>query len=71
MWPKVKAFFKDSETIFFARLQAFVGAMMLVITAVDPSLFAAYLPEKYVPLWLIFAGVVTEIARRRREKDWR
>lgn len=69
MWDKIKAFFKRSETIFLARLQVVGGIIISVILAIDPNMFAAYIPAEYVPMWLIAIGLITEIARRRRAKD--
>lgn len=69
MWERLKAFFKHSETIVLARLQYVAGIVFLVLTTLDPHLLATYMPTKYVPLWLIFIGVLTEIARRHRMKD--
>lgn len=69
MWEKIKRFFKHSETILLARVQALAGLVLAAVVAVDPQLLATYLPTKYVPLWLIVSGVLTEYARRRRAED--
>mgnify|MGYP001563001663 CR=1 FL=1 len=63
MWTKIKTFFKDSETIFWARLQAFAGVVFTVLSTVNLS---PLLPPKYLTIWLILSGVVTELLRRRR-----
>lgn len=68
---KIKAFFKHSETIFLARLQYVAGIILFVVTTVDPQLVATYIPTKYVPLWLIVVGLVTEWARRRKGESFR
>lgn len=60
---------KDSETIAWARLQVLVGLVLGVLTALDPNLIGAVLPEKWVPIWFLFSGIVTEVARRSRAKD--
>ena len=60
---------KDSETIAWARLQVLVGLVLGVLTALDPNLIGAVLPEKWVPFWFLFSGIVTEVARRNRAKD--
>lgn len=67
MWEKLKAFFAYSETILLARLQVFAGIVMGAFLALDPSLFQAYVPSKWVPLYLLAIGVVTEYARRRND----
>lgn len=69
MWEKIKAFFKHSETIFLARLQAIGGVIFAVVMTLDPNLIASYFPAEYVPMWLIAIGLITEIARRHRAKD--
>ncbi|MER8464184.1 hypothetical protein [Mesorhizobium sp. M1396] len=70
MWrSNIRAWFKDSETIAWARLQMLGGAVLAVIAAMDPSLFNQYIPERWLPLYVIGAGVVTEVARRVRAKD--
>jgi hypothetical protein len=66
MWEKVKAWFKDSETIFWARLQMFVGAVWTVLVQAD---LAPLLEPKYLTIWLVVSGVITEVARRSRATD--
>lgn len=66
MWSKIKAWFKDSETIFFARLQVLAGAVWAVLTAADLS---PLLEPKWLTVWLIASGIITELARRRRAGD--
>ena len=67
MWEAIKAFFKDSETIFWARLQTLLGIIGSVIDQLDVTLLSG------VPSWfawfLVANGVVTEILRRRRDED--
>lgn len=63
--------FKDSETILWARVQMFGGAVLAVLITFDfASLFAAGVPkwQQFIPALILFGqGVVTEYARRRRE----
>lgn len=66
MWPRIKQFFLDSETIFLARLQVFVGIVFAVVLATDPQLFTAYIPAKWIPVFLFGWGILSEYARRRR-----
>ncbi|TGS47543.1 MULTISPECIES: hypothetical protein [unclassified Mesorhizobium] len=69
MWAKLKAFFSYSETILLARAQMFAAIVFGAFMALDPSLFQAYVPTPYVPLYLLGMGVLTEYARRRRAPD--
>jgi hypothetical protein len=66
MWERIKAWFKDSETIFWARLQMFVGAVWTVLVSID---LAPLLDPKWLTVWLVVSGVVTELARRSRAED--
>jgi len=68
---KIKAFFEYSETILLARLQYVAGLLLFVLTTADPHLVATYIPTKWVPLWLIFIGLLTEWARRRKGRSFR
>lgn len=65
MWVKLRQWFKDSEIIFWARLQILLGAVVEIITAVDPLLLQPILGD-YFPYFLIVNGLLTEILRRRR-----
>lgn len=67
MWQRIKRFFKDSETIFWARLQAALGIIGAVITYVDPAVLQPIIPDQYFPLLLVANGIFTEYLRRRRE----
>ncbi|TPJ70452.1 hypothetical protein [Mesorhizobium sp. B2-6-7] len=69
MWTKIKSWFKDSETIFVARLQVLIGIVLTALAAIDPATITPYIDPKYVPLVLVGLGIVTEWARRRRAKD--
>ncbi|WP_157014908.1 hypothetical protein [Mesorhizobium xinjiangense] len=66
MWQRIKSFFKDSETIFFARLQMAVGIILEIVTTADPYLFAPIFGE-YFPWFLLANGILTEYLRRRRD----
>ena len=73
MWEKIKAWFKDSEVIFWARLQAFSGAVMAALQM--PELLTLMSGDSVSQPQLILAGVlvangvVTEYLRRRRAED--
>ena len=68
MWQHIKRFFKNSETIFLARLQVLLGTVLEIVATVDPSLFAPVVGE-WFPVFLIIHGVMMEILRRRRAED--
>lgn len=66
MWSRIKSFFKDSETIFWARLQLLLGAAAAAVTYVDPSIIQPIVPPEWFPWLLVANGVFTEYLRRRR-----
>jgi len=66
---KIKAWFKNSETIFWARMQVVGGIMLAVIPTLNP---VSWLDSALTPAqrwtaagFAIFNGVVTEYLRRR------
>jgi hypothetical protein len=70
MWDKIKASFKHSLTILWARIQVFAGIAVASVMALasDPSVSGALqslLQPKFIPYYVIGIGIVTEIARRR------
>lgn len=70
MWDEMKAWFMHSLTILWARVIAFVGALLVAGEALlqDPNVTAAIqaaLQPKFVPYYVIAIGLVTELARRR------
>lgn len=69
MWSAIKSFFKDSETIFYARLQMFLGGLAAIITYFDPQMLAPVLPVEWLPWVIIANGIATEYLRRRRADD--
>lgn len=68
-WENTKAFFKNSETIFYARLQVISGFLLAVFSSVDWTSVTMNLNDAresvYIALGLIANGIVTEILRRR------
>ena len=73
-WEEVKAFFKYSETILIARLQALTGLIVATVGAVDWSpVFNllgvdtgfSYKQTMWLGIGLFFKGIVDELARRR------
>lgn len=69
MWQRIKKFFAGSETIFLARLQAFVGVVLTVVSTFDPSLLAPVIGNKWFGPFLLGWGILAEGARRYRAKD--
>jgi hypothetical protein len=70
MWDNVKAWFKHSLTILWARVIALTGLLMAAGEALlaDPNLSLAIqsvLQPKYIPYYVIAIGLITELARRR------
>jgi hypothetical protein len=72
----LKAFFRGSVTILWARIVALVGAVLASLSAaadqlpdVAASLQAAgverILDPKLTPYYLVGIGIITELARRR------
>ncbi|WP_011580579.1 MULTISPECIES: hypothetical protein [Chelativorans] len=68
MWQRIRDFFRDSETLAWARLQMILGVLLEVITTVDPYLFAPVFGD-YFPWFLVANGLITEYLRRRRADD--
>jgi hypothetical protein len=62
MWTRIKNWFRNSETIFWSRLQVLVGSLWVALSASDLS---PLLNPKYMAIWLIFNGFITEYLRRR------
>ena len=69
MWQRIREFFLDSETIFWARLQMLGAAIIATLAAIDPMLFSSYIPTGYLPIYIFISGIITEFARRLRAKD--
>lgn len=61
-WEKVKAWFKDSTTIAWARMQVLFAAIWAVLLSTD---LAPLLSQKWLTGWLVLSGLVTELTRRR------
>lgn len=66
MWENIVAFFKSSETIFWARLNALIGFIATIATYVDPSLLSSILTPQTFSIYVLVNGVATEYLRRRR-----
>lgn len=71
MWLKIKAFFKDSLTIFWARIQWFGGILGAGLIAAFSGYDFTHLTtmtsaDAFKMLGAVaLAGVMTELARRR------
>jgi hypothetical protein len=76
MWERIKAWFKHSATILWARI---VGLGGFVLAALDATANLFELPgireniqllldPKYVPYYIIAIALMTELARRRTLK---
>lgn len=69
-WAKMKAWFRHSETIFWARVQVLSGLLVGVLPSLNP---VAWLDAALTPAqrwtaagFAIFNGLLTEYLRRRR-----
>jgi hypothetical protein len=69
-WDKIKAWFKHSVTILWARVVALAGILLAAGQSLlgDPNINAAVhaiLQPKFIPYYVIAIGLVTELARHR------
>lgn len=70
MWQRLKRFFRDSETLAWARVQMLIGIAAEALTYVDPSTLAPVFGDaRWFPWFLMLNGVATEYLRRRRADD--
>lgn len=71
MWPRIQHWFRDSETLFWARLQMFIGAAwaLLLTTPLAPFLAISDIDAKWIAFVVAIQGLITEIARRNRATD--
>jgi hypothetical protein len=70
MWDRIKAWFRNSMTILWARVVAVAGLLLAAVQSLfaDPNVNGAMqqvLQPKYIPYYVIAIGLVTELARRR------
>lgn len=70
MWNKIKAWFENSMTILWARIQVVAGAMVAAAFALlqNPDVtnaLQAALQPRFIPYYVIAIGLITELARRR------
>lgn len=70
MWDNIKAWFKYSMTILWARSVAFAGLLLAAGQSMlaDPNITGAIqsaLQPKFIPYYVVAIGLVTELARRR------
>ena len=70
MWETIKALFKHSVTILWARAMTLGGAVLatLLSLSADPNISGAIqsvLQPKFIPYYVIAIGLITELARRR------
>ena len=69
MWQSIKtwwATWEKSETIIWSRVQMFVGALWAAAASTD---LAPIVPAKYLPIWLVISGALTEYLRQRNAPD--
>ena len=73
MWDTIKAWFKHSVTILWARVVTLGGAVLATLLSLssDPNISSAIqsvLQPKFIPYYVIAIGLITELARRRTAK---
>jgi hypothetical protein len=76
MWERIKAWFKHSVTILWARIVGLGGLVFAALEAIAGLLELPGIREniqllfdpKYVPYYIIAIALVTELARRRTLK---
>ena len=69
MWDNIKAWFRHSVTILWARVVALAGLLLAAGQSLlqDPNVSGAIqtvLQPQFIPYYVIAIGLVTEIARR-------
>lgn len=77
MWNSIKKWFKNSETIFIARLETAVGFLVAALSAIDwTPLMSMDFSQAFswnqftvIGLMLIVKGLISEWARRRNATD--
>lgn len=70
MWQSIKSFFRNSETLFLARLQMAIGAIAEALTYVDPAMLQPVIGDaEWFPWFVLLNGLATEWLRRRRADD--
>ena len=57
--------FYNSATILWARFGVLFGCVLTVLTMTN---MAPWLPAKYLPIWIVINGVITEYLRRTNTK---
>lgn len=62
MWQYIQESFRKSSVIAFARLQVLLGIIFTVLTATDLAPLIGN--GKWLTLWLIGSGIITEITRK-------
>jgi hypothetical protein len=72
LWSNICLWFKNSETIFLARLEAFIGFLTAAIAYMDWSPFFGITDfNKTQVSWIggamLVKGVVSEVARRKND----
>ena len=74
LWVRFKKSFRNSETIWFARLQVAAGIAVPVLLTVLHALMSMdlspfFTDPRFLVIWTILSGILLELLRRHRE-DW-
>jgi len=71
MWSRIRVFFKDSETLVWARIQMLIGVLVVAAAGINWStLLDTSLSFKQIGTLggiMLVQGIVTEVSRRLRE----
>lgn len=65
MWTSIKASFKGSATIVWARIQIVLGIVLANMDLLGVIDLKPVLTPKYIAVYTVGVGVVTELCRRR------
>lgn len=70
MLEKLKAWWKHSETLFWADLQSAIGFLALALTYVDPAMLQPIIGDaKWFPWFVLANGIATRYLRKRGATD--
>lgn len=78
IWNKIKDWFHHSETIFLARLEAFIGFILAVGVSLDWTQLMSLdfsngifnsKQVMFIGILMLAKGIITELARRRGATD--
>lgn len=73
MWQKLWAWCRKSATIAVARGQILAGALLEILNQavilISSANAAQFLPPRWLAIYMLTSGIITELARRRTLAD--